>query len=146
MNSKAKVTGIVNLVLRDQFGNIKSEQTVNNLVVNTGLAFIASRMRGTTPAVMNRIAIGTGSNTPTATDTILQTELTRATLTSSNLGATTTFVSTFAAGVGTGSLREAGIFNATTINTGTMLSRVVFDAINKTSTDNLTITWNITIN
>jgi hypothetical protein len=54
-----------------------------------------------------------------------------------------TVSTTFGAGVGTGALTEAGIFNAATA--GVMLSRVVFSVVNKASTDALTITWAITI-
>jgi hypothetical protein len=52
-------------------------------------------------------------------------------------------VTTYAAGTGTGAITEAGIFNAS--SSGTLLSHVVFSAINKGAADSLTITWTITV-
>lgn len=47
---------------------------------------------------------------------------------------------------GNTAVTEAGIFNNATINTGTMLSRVVFSAVNKTGgLDTLNISWIISI-
>ena len=51
--------------------------------------------------------------------------------------------SIFAPGIGTGSITEAGIFNAA--SSGTMLSRTVFDPVNKTSSDQLSIIWTINL-
>ena len=53
------------------------------------------------------------------------------------------YVATFGAGVATGTLTEAGIFNAA--SSGTMFSRTVFAAINKTASDSVTITWKIVV-
>ena len=52
-------------------------------------------------------------------------------------------VSAFGAGVGTGALTEAGIFNAS--SGGTMLCRTEFDVVNKGSADTMTITWTVTV-
>jgi hypothetical protein len=56
---------------------------------------------------------------------------------------TVTYVSTFAAGNATGTLVEAGLFNASVA--GTMLARTTFTAIPKGAGDTLTITWVLTI-
>ena len=54
-----------------------------------------------------------------------------------------TFEETYAAGVGTGAITEAGIFNDPT--TGTMLARTVFATVNKGAADVMTISWDVTI-
>jgi hypothetical protein len=56
---------------------------------------------------------------------------------------TVQYVSTFPATAAyVGAIQEAGVFNALTA--GTMLSRTVFAAVNKTASDTLTITWRVT--
>jgi len=141
-----KVTGEVTLVHYDEFGNITNTQ-VKNMVVTTGLDYIASRMIGTAMGVMTHMALGSSNAAPALTQTSLSSQLgTRAVITSSNLTPTNkqiTYVSTFAAGIATGAVVEAGIFNASTA--GQMLCRTIFDVINKGVNDTLAITWVITV-
>lgn len=144
-----KARGDLLIELRDEFGNIKETVDLKNLVVAVGKAFIASRMMGVSAAVISHMAIGTGVVAANLSDTTLGTEVGRAALTStSNVTTTTTndavqYVATFAAGVGTGAITEAGILNAS--SAGTLLARTVFAVINKASLDSLTITWKVTI-
>jgi len=49
----------------------------------------------------------------------------------------------FGAGEGTGSITEAGIFNAS--SSGTLLCRTVFSVVNKGASDSMTITWTVTV-
>ena len=60
-------------------------------------------------------------------------------------GAVVTYAATFAAGTGTGSLIEAGIFNSATAASGTMLCKTSFDVVNKAANDSIAITWTVTI-
>jgi hypothetical protein len=137
--------GELNIVLRDEAGNVTQNVTVPNLVVNTGLAYIASRMKDTTLAAMTHMAVGEGTTNPAAGDTALEAQLgSRVSLTSTTVTANAIeYVATFGAGVGTGAVTEAGIFNAST--SGTMLCRTEFAVINKGSADSMTITWTVTI-
>ena len=137
--------GELNIVLRDESGNVTQEVTVPNLVVDTGLAYIASRMKDTTLAAMSHMAVGEGTTNPAAGDTALESQLgSRVSLTSTTVTANAIeYVATFGAGVGTGAVTEAGIFNAST--SGTMLCRTEFAVINKGSADSMTITWTVTI-
>jgi hypothetical protein len=61
----AKVTGALSVVLKDADGNIKDEREVPNLVVTSGLGFIASRMKDATATAMSHMAVGS-SNTAAA--------------------------------------------------------------------------------
>lgn len=141
----SKVTGMVNVVVRDEItGAIKQEFTVPNLVVDTGLAYIAGRMKDTSDAAMTHMAVGTDNTAAAAGNTALGSELaiqalTSTTVTTNNVA----YVATFPAGTGTGALTEAGIFNAA--SSGTMLCRTVFAVINKGAADSMTVTWTITI-
>lgn len=149
VNDSIKAKGTLQLVLLDAQGNIK-QQDEHNLVVNTGLAYIASRMRDTTAAVMTHMAIGSGTVAAAAADTALGSQLsTRVGLDSTTIVTTTAtndsvqYVATFAAGQSTGAVTEAGVFNAAT--GGTMLCRTVFPVINKGALDTLVITWKVTV-
>jgi hypothetical protein len=139
-----KATGEVQIKLYNPDGSVKSEQTIPNLVVTLGKNFIASRMVGTTPAVMSHMAVGAGTTAANAADTALGSQLGIVTLTSGTAtGAVATYVASFPAGTGTGAVTEAGVFNAST--SGTLLCRTVFSVVNKGSLDAMTITWAITI-
>jgi len=70
----------------------------------------------------------------------------RVSLDSANVVSNTiTYVATFPAGTGTGSLTEAGVFNSPSANSGTMLCRTRFDVVNKGVADIIVITWNVTV-
>jgi hypothetical protein len=140
-----KITGSVNVVIHDESGKQKENFTIPNLVVNTGLAYIASRMKDTTATAMTHMGVGAGSTATAAGNTALGDQLgSRVSLTSTTVTTNQiAYVATFGVGVGTGALTEAGIFNAST--SGTMLCRTVFAVINKGASDTMTITWTITI-
>ena len=140
-----KVTGSVNVVIHDDSGKQKENFTIPNLVVTTGLAYIASRMKDATATAMTHMTVGTGNTAAAAGNTALETQLgSRVALTSTTVTSNSiAYVASFGAGVATGALTEAGIFNAST--SGTMLCRTVFAVINKGASDTMTITWTITI-
>jgi len=140
------VKGHLKLELFDESGQLKQVTEVDNLVVTAGKGFIASRMKDTTAAAMTHMAVGTTNTAAAAGDTALAAEVgaSRTGLTSTTVtGSSIAYVCTFGAGVGTGTLVEAGLFNASPA--GTMLARTVFAAITKAAGDSLTITWTVTI-
>jgi len=142
--NEIKATGTLSVVLKDSEGNTKDERQINNLVVTSGLTYIASRMKDATATAMGYMAIGTGTTAAAAGDTALVTELDRNAVTSvTATGAAIAYVTTWAAGDGTGAITEAGIFNAA--SAGDMLARTVFSVVNKDADDTLSITWTITL-
>lgn len=145
ISESMKISGQVNLLLTDSQGNVKQDITRRNLVVDTGTAFIASRMAGVTDAVMSHMAIGSGSTAAAGTDTDIEAILgIREAIDSTSVTDNViTYVCGFEAGEGTGAVTEAGLFNASTA--GTMLCRTVFPVVNKQADDILTITWSITL-
>lgn len=143
IQENVKITGALQVTLTGPDGNVKQELNIHNLVVTTGKQFIAARMVGT-PTAMSHMAIGSGTADPVVGDTTLGTELGRVALTSGTAtGAVVTYVASFGAGVGTGAVTEAGIFNDVTA--GTMLCRTEFAVVNKGADDALSITWTITV-
>ena len=151
-------------------GELIEDRFYSNIVVTVGKQWIAQRMKDTAgspshtiPLQMSHMAVGgnavVGSNpaktTPVVGDTQLSTggspalsELARVGLTTAGgvvSGAVVTYATTFAAGTGTGSLVEAGIFNSATGAAGTMLCKTSFDVVNKAPNDSIAITWTVTI-
>jgi len=138
------VKGNLEVILLDENGNQKDYRKINNLVVAVGKETIASRMVGNTTAIMSHMAVGSSNTTATTSQTALGTELGRVALDSTSRSTNTiTYVATFGAGTGTGSLTEGGILNAS--SSGSMLCRTVFGVVTKTASDTVVITWNVTV-
>jgi hypothetical protein len=140
----SKVTGSVNVVVRGEDGTVKQEFTVPNLVVDSGLDFIASRMKDATATAMSHMAVGTDNTAADAADTTLGTEIARVAMASTTVtNNAIAYVASYPAGTGTGALTEAAILNAS--SGGSMLCRTVFAVINKGAADSMTVTWTVTI-
>ena len=71
---KTKATGKLTVEIKDKQGNVKETRKIENLVVDTGLAFIASRMKDATATAMSHMAIGTGTTAAASGNTALGTE------------------------------------------------------------------------
>jgi len=139
LNDGLKLTGKLTIALNDEI-----VQEVPNLVVTAGKGYVASRMKDTSATAMSHMAIGSGNTAAAAGNTALESELARTGLTSTTVsGADIVYVDTFAAGTGTGAVKEAAILNAS--SGGTMLCRTVFSVVNKGANDAMTITWTVTV-
>lgn len=136
--------GRLHIELKDESGKVKETRDIDNLVVTTGLGWIAGRLYDTgSPAQVSHIAVGTGTTAAAAGDTALGTESHREALDSTTVSTNTvTWVASLEAGEGTAALTEAGLFNAA--SGGTMIARTVFDVINKGASDSLSISWVLT--
>ena len=147
IHENLKLSGQLNIVLKDKAGNVKDTREVKNLVVDAGLVFIASRMTGTSKAVMSHMALGSSTTAAAAGQTALVSQLgsreglDSTTLTGSNKAVA--YVSSFEATEATGAVTEAGIFNAS--SGGDMLCRTVFSVVNKGADDTMSITWTVTL-
>lgn len=142
MEENITATGRLSIRLYGPDGVLKESRDIDNLIVSTGLAWMAQRMSGT-PAIMSHMAIGTDNTEPSLSNTALGAQSARVSLSSqSTVGSTTTYEATFGVGVGTGAIVEAGIFNAA--SGGTMLNRATFAVVNKGSADVMAITWAVT--
>jgi len=140
-----KLRGDVSIVLRGPDGKTKEKREIKNLVVTTGLNFIASRMKDTTKAVMSHMAVGSSNAAAQASDTDIGSILgSREALDSTTVsGSTITFIASFEAGEGTGSIVEASLHNAS--SGGDMLCRTVFPVISKQTDDTMQISWAVSL-
>lgn len=148
MNNKETfgLKGHINLKLYDKDMKLKSEVDKHNVIVTVGKNFTAAWLAAASQATpfMNYIQLGTGTTGALATDTDLETPLSpRVAGTISSSTNVWTNQTTFAPGVATGAITEAGIFSALTA--GTMMARQTFAVQNKLAGDTVVFTWNITL-
>lgn len=145
-----KITGKLDVILKDAFGNVKQHVHIPNLVVTAGKNAIAQRLGADHAtgayAPMSHMGVGSDSTAPANGDTDLGSIIgSRVVITSTSVSNNVvTYSATWDAGVSTGAITEAGIFNASTGST--MLCRTTFAVVNKLDPDILTINWTITIN
>ena len=144
------IEAIGNLVIKryNEDGDLVEKREEKNLVVHVGKVFMMQRMQLSTNPVMSHMAVGVANVAPTTSQTALLGETARVSLDSNTItNNTITYIATFGAGVPSGSatLTEAGMFNNASANAGTMLCRVRFNEVNKSNSDIIVITWNVTI-
>jgi hypothetical protein len=129
-------------------GSWVDELVISNLITNTGMAGVASRINGHgSEAAFTYIAIGTGATAAAAADSALQAETTtnggaRAAgtvgrETTAQTNDTANLVKTFAI-TGSLAITESGVLNAASV--GILLNRQVFSAVNLVNTDNFQVT------
>lgn len=133
-----------------QGGEVVKRQQVRNLVTASGLNVVRELLlrgvKGTaTGYAPTHVALGSGTTAASASDAALVTENYRDAITvKSSAVATATFQLFLDTDVGNDlTFTEAGLFDSPT--NGEMLSRVVFAEINKTSSIQVAITWDINL-
>lgn len=147
-NELLKAKGELHVVLNRVDGSVE-QFDVKNLVVDNGLNYIVERMKNDSGdtgglAKMSHMALGSDNTAATAADSTLGSELARVAFTSATVtNNEIVYVATFGAGVATGNVYEAGIFNAS--SGGVMLCHTVFGLITKAAGDSMTVTWTITV-
>ena len=135
----------VRFELFDQDGNLKLTREVHNAVTTAGKNAIADQVLAS-PSLgkPTHMELGTGTGGTTTLNAYVSGS--RQALTSkTRANAVVTMVGNFAAGVGTGTITEAGIFDSATQNAGNMWVYATFTAIPKGANDTLQITWTLTI-
>ena len=143
------IRGTMHAILRKADGRLIVVRKHNG-IVNNGFSFIANsignRAAAGATAAMGWIAIGSNALVFSASQAALSGEVFRQAATFSHTTGTKifSFTTTFAAGVATGSIGEAGVFNQATLG-GTMLDRVAFSPVSKTASDTLTQTFTFTM-
>jgi len=143
---KVKIENNVKIELFDEFGNLKDYREIHNTTTTSGKYLIADQLLDS-PTYAKPGWMEVGTSTPSATLLGAYIAGSRTALSSKTRSDNVvTMVCTFAAGVGTGAITEAGIFNVATENTVTMLVSSNFGVVTKAATDSLTITWTLTIN
>ncbi len=129
------------LILRGPDGREKDRRQIHNTVKTAGKEGVADQVLAS-PSLGKPTHMAIGTGTPGAT--ALGTELDRNALTSkTRSGAIVSMVGDWAAGDGTGTITEAGIFDAA--STGNMWLSAGFTGIVKAAGDTLSITWTLTV-
>lgn len=144
MIDSIKATGVVSIY--DANGHLLD---VNNTVLTLGKEWIAQRCTGEMSTLVTHLAVGTSSTAVAVGQTGLIAENARVALNAAGAVKPANknvmrYEATFAAGVGTGALTEAGLFTAA--SAGTCVARTVFAVKNKGADDVFTVVWEITIN
>lgn len=145
---KRALIGEVETRLYGKGGLLTSYRKSKNLTVTSGFQAVCDMMGQLSgqPAGFQVCAVGSGTNAPDISDTLLVSELARGTG-GYTRSADTIWKNdcTFGAGVGTGTIRESGLFNNGTSDSETMLCRQTFGAITKGASDTLVVTWQYTL-
>ena len=133
--------------LHGEDGVLKNTYYNHNIICTNGKEFLASYLASAAASsatyTVKYIAIGTNATAETAADTTLGTEIFRQTGTVSYVSnQIVQITATFATGSGTGAITEFGLFSSSAA--GTMMARYTRTAINKTATDRLTVTAQLT--
>ena len=140
ISEKAQSRGYLTVTLFDENGDVKESFDINNLIVTSGKNLFAARLSGSGNSP-SHIGVGTSAVAPALSNTELGAQLVRVSATPTLNSNTVQYIATFGPGIGTGTIAEAGLFNASTA--GVMISRVSFTAFVKAAGDTLSITWNV---
>lgn len=144
---RAFIEGCSHTVVQKERGGFEVVRKYNG-IVNAGYDFIAGSIADRTAgaaAAIGWVAIGSSATAFNVTQTALSSETARVARTYLHTAGTKIFsvAGQFSPGTGTGSVNEAGCFNAAT--SGTMLDRVVFSTVNKAAGDYLYQTFVFTM-
>ena len=147
INEGQRLKGTVLIEAHDSVTGELVEKREQNLITTIGKGLVTRLLGALNSAVKpDYMAVGMGTTASAAGDTTLETETYRETINTFTAITTTTtddtiqYVMTISEGeLASGALTEAGLFGSITgtvasgaSNTGVLLSRVVFAAINKT--------------
>ena len=152
MNDKFCLTGHL------EIDHVKADGTVDkynghNEVVDAGRTMITNLLVSDIPvgSRYDWMAIGIGSSTVSGNDVTLGSEYLRvatagSTTTGSILNDTAQFIGSFGIDA-TKTVNEAGLFNLSGLDLGSMLSRsTAFTPISATSGDSINVTWKLRVN
>lgn len=159
-----KTMGHIALAVYGPDGAIKAYRQTDNLVVNNGDNATVNKMFGVSRTVTSgtinpfvAVAVGTGSTSPTSTNTALGTQVGHKVIATTDITTAThgnvVLTANFAAGKITNSstlnIAEAGIFDNTVSTLGSnstnLFARQTFTSIGIGPSDTLQITWTVNI-
>lgn len=150
-----QISGSLKITKKDNSGNVLEVLEYKNLnpsVFKNAIAKIiadSSALPASTDSILlNYVALGSGTNSPSNSDTTLQTESYRNLIASISRSNSIIYITAFFQETETsGTYREAGLFaNGTaSADTGILASRVAIN-VTKSTSETLTIEWTITIN
>lgn len=128
---------------------VVERQVVNNLVTTVGKKLILKLAAGLATQLMDAMRIGTSGAAPAAGDTNVKSPIASTRHTASTItmdGQTLQLIFSYISGGGSVSatgIREVAILDSLTSGSDSCISRAVFSAVNKTTTDKLKITYQV---
>lgn len=158
MTDSTGLLGHIEIVVRDESGDITEYRQTDNKIVDVGLQSFSQDLfgapHGLTLGVFDKIGVGTGVTAPAAGDTNLETprgnkQLGTVTV-DGTVGAkiTRTFAASGASSLnnatGTIAITEATLHDSHVNATGNLFARQTFTAVNVGISDSLTVDWTIT--
>jgi len=149
-----KLTGNVDYVWKDKDGNVKEKWSMKNTTCNEGKAATAGLINGQVSNNFQWIALGDSSSAAAVGDSLLTNEITaaglgRASATTSRVTTDVTndtaqLVHTFTA-TASQTVKESGVFDTSSADTGSILAHQTFAAKNMAANDTLSATWKVDI-
>lgn len=129
-------------------GQVKQHVEGDNVITSVGKEYLASFLKSAAAAAstftMRYLAVGTDTTAESASDTNLNTEISRQSgIVSYVSNQIYQITATFATGSGTGAITEYGVFSSS--SGGTLLSRDIESVINKGASDTLTVIYQMTL-
>lgn len=148
MKDKQSIKGKLHVVLQDVNGNILKEQHIDNTITNLFDAHVADQMSDSGDAAIGFMATGSGTG-QTASSSDLSNHVSTLALSGTLQGTggadnDVVYSGFWGAGVGTGSIREAGIFQASGTTRTTLMTYNDAISVNKGASDTLKIDWTLT--
>ncbi len=141
MNEAISLQGFLRLERFDSTGKLVEVRDRVNLITTMGKNGLADQVLDS-PTLLKPLYMAIGTGTPGVS--ALGAEISRVPYTSkTRSGAIVTLIANWAAGQGTGSITEAGNFDANT--GGNMWTSASFAAVAKAATDTLQVTWTLTV-
>ena len=143
-NSELLLKGNLRIELFGEDGSLKDVREIHNTTTSAGKYGLMEQILAS-PGLPKAGWMELGTGTPGATllgSYISGSRIAFTTETRSN--AVVTMVGNWAAGVGTGAITEAGVFDVVTQNTVNMWMSASFSVVNKGVNDTLQITWTLT--
>ena len=140
-----KITGKIKITVRDvKTGKILQIVERSNIIVSGGKNLIASLVNGESANIPNYCAVGSGTTTPSVSDTTLEGEIGRLAVTQrSRANNVITYSTFFGSGDCNGTWNKVGLFNAQ--SGGTLFSEAIISpSIAKDTTKTVTIDYSVT--
>ena len=141
---KLKLKGIW-IIQRIRNGKVLDEEIIENTIVADGKERVAKLLNGIETTSFKYLAIGTGTTSPTTSDTSLESEDQRALASTSYESAGKSVLEKTFSFTSSKTITEAGSFDSGTVSGSTMLNRATFTGKAVDATTSLYVKCTITL-
>lgn len=142
MMGEIELKGICTVIVRDKNGRILSIERKKNVITDAGKAHVAKLLGGLVSDYFSYIQIGTGTASPSASDTSLQSYYAEKEASVSVSGSSVVFGATFSFSEDV-TITESGVFSGAKATSPVMLCRQVFAGKSMSAGQYLEVVWTI---